>query len=47
MLVADFTWTEFAQQLAAGIRSGAVYAGLALAIATMIVGTRAHQFRAG
>ncbi|MDX6386235.1 MAG: hypothetical protein QOD85_37, partial [Gaiellaceae bacterium] len=29
-LLAAFTWTEFAQQLAAGIREGAIYAGLAL-----------------
>jgi hypothetical protein len=32
MLLATFTWTEFAQQLAAGIREGAIYAGLALAL---------------
>src|SRR6266852_148632 len=31
-MLAAFTWTEFAQQLAAGIREGAIYAGLALAI---------------
>ena len=29
MLLGAFTWTEFAQQLAAGIREGAIYAGLA------------------
>jgi branched-chain amino acid transport system permease protein len=47
MLVADFTWTEFAQQLAAGIRSGAVYAGLALAIVIIYRSTRVINFAQG
>jgi branched-chain amino acid transport system permease protein len=47
MVVADFTWTEFAQQLAAGIRSGAVYAGLALAIVIIYRTTRVINFAQG
>jgi branched-chain amino acid transport system permease protein len=47
MLVADFTWTEFAQQLAAGIRSGAIYAGLALAIVIIYRSTRVINFAQG
>ncbi len=46
-LVADFTWTEFAQQLAAGIREGAVYAGLALAIVIIYRSTRVINFAQG
>jgi branched-chain amino acid transport system permease protein len=47
MPVADFTWTEFAQQLAAGIRSGAIYAGLALAIVIIYRSTRVINFAQG
>jgi branched-chain amino acid transport system permease protein len=46
-LVADFTWTEFAQQLAAGIREGAIYAGLALAIVIIYRSTRVINFAQG
>jgi branched-chain amino acid transport system permease protein len=46
-VVADFTWTEFAQQLAAGIRSGAIYAGLALALVIIYRSTRVINFAQG
>jgi branched-chain amino acid transport system permease protein len=47
MLVAAFTWTEFAQQLAAGIREGAIYAGLALALVIIYRSTRVINFAQG
>ena len=47
MLVYAFTWTEFAQQLAAGIREGAIYAGLALAIVIIYRSTRVINFAQG
>src|SRR5436190_436037 len=47
MLIAAFTWTEFAQQLAAGIRQGAIFAGLALAIVIIYRSTRAINFAQG
>jgi branched-chain amino acid transport system permease protein len=47
MAVAAFTWTEFAQQLAAGIRSGAIYAGLALALVIIYRSTRVINFAQG
>jgi branched-chain amino acid transport system permease protein len=47
MLVCAFTWTEFAQQLAAGIREGAIYAGLALAIVIIYRSTRVINFAQG
>jgi branched-chain amino acid transport system permease protein len=47
MLTASFTWTEFAQQLAAGIREGAIYAGLALAIVIIYRSTRVINFAQG
>jgi branched-chain amino acid transport system permease protein len=46
-VVAAFTWTEFAQQLAAGIREGAVYAGLALAIVIIYRSTGVINFAQG
>jgi branched-chain amino acid transport system permease protein len=46
-IVAAFTWTEFAQQLAAGIREGAIYAGLALAIVIIYRSTRVINFAQG
>jgi branched-chain amino acid transport system permease protein len=46
-LVAAFTWTEFAQQIAAGIREGAIYAGLALAIVLIYRSTRVINFAQG
>ena len=45
--MAAFTWTEFAQQLAAGIREGAIYAGLALAIVIIYRSTRVINFAQG
>jgi branched-chain amino acid transport system permease protein len=45
--VAAFTWTEFAQQIAAGIREGAIYAGLALAIVIIYRSTRVINFAQG
>ena len=47
MLLAAFTWTEFAQQIAAGIREGAIYAGLALAIVLIYRSTRVINFAQG
>jgi branched-chain amino acid transport system permease protein len=47
MLVAAFTWTEFAQQLVAGVRQGAVFAGLALALVIIYRSTRAINFAQG
>jgi branched-chain amino acid transport system permease protein len=47
MLIAAFTWTEFAQQIAAGIREGAVYAGLALALVIIYRSTRVINFAQG
>ena len=47
MYVAAFTWTEFAQQIAAGIRQGAVFAGLALALVIVYRSTRAINFAQG
>jgi branched-chain amino acid transport system permease protein len=47
MLVAAFTWTEFAQQIAVGIREGAIYASLALAIVIIYRSTRVINFAQG
>ena len=47
MPLAAFTWTEFAQQIAAGIREGAIYAGLALAIVIIYRSTRVINFAQG
>jgi branched-chain amino acid transport system permease protein len=47
MLLAAFTWTEFAQQIAAGIREGSVYAGLALAVVIIYRSTRVINFAQG
>src|SRR2546430_3095476 len=46
-MLAAFTWTEFAQQLAAGIREGAIYASLALAIVIIYRSTRVINFAQG
>ena len=46
-LVGAFTWSEFAQQLAAGIREGAIYAGLALAVVIIYRSTRVINFAQG
>jgi branched-chain amino acid transport system permease protein len=47
MLLAAFTWTEFAQQVAAGVREGAIYAGLALALVIIYRSTRVINFAQG
>jgi branched-chain amino acid transport system permease protein len=47
VIVAAFTWTEFAQQIAAGLRQGAVFAGLALALVIIYRSTRAINFAQG
>jgi branched-chain amino acid transport system permease protein len=47
MVVGVFTWTEFAQQVASGIREGAIYAGLALALVIIYRSTRAINFAQG
>jgi branched-chain amino acid transport system permease protein len=47
MLVGVFTWTEFAQQIAAGVREGAIYAGLALALVIIYRSTRVINFAQG
>ena len=47
MYIAAFTWTEFAQQIAAGVRQGAVFAGLALALVIIYRSTRAINFAQG
>ena len=47
MPVATFTWTEFAQQLASGIREGAIYGGLALALVIIYRSTRVINFAQG
>jgi len=47
MYLAAFTWTEFAQQIAAGIREGAIYSGLALAIVIIYRSTRVINFAQG
>ena len=47
MPLATFTWTEFAQQLASGIREGAIYAGLALALVIIYRSTRVINFAQG
>jgi branched-chain amino acid transport system permease protein len=47
MPLATFTWTEFAQQLTLGIREGAIYAGLALALVIIYRSTRVINFAQG
>lgn len=47
MLLAAFTWTEFAEQVAAGLASGAVYASLALALVLIYRSTGAINFAQG
>lgn len=47
MFLAAFTWTEFAEQVAAGLASGAVYASLALALVLIYRSTGAINFAQG
>lgn len=46
-MLAVFTWTEFAEQVAAGLASGAVYASLALALVLIYRSTGAVNFAQG
>ena len=46
-MIAAFTWTEFAQQIAAGVREGAIYASVALAIVIIYRSTRVINFAQG
>jgi branched-chain amino acid transport system permease protein len=45
--VVAFTWTEFFQQIAAGVRDGGVYASLALALVIIFRSTRVINFAQG
>ena len=47
MLLGVFTWTEFAQQIVSGLRDGAIYGGLALALVIIYRSTRAINFAQG
>src|SRR5919206_339899 len=47
MVLAAFTWSEFAEQVAAGLASGAVYAALALALVLIYRTTGAINFAQG
>lgn len=47
MLLGAFTWTEFAQQIVAGLASGAVYGSLALAIVLIYRSTGVINFAQG
>jgi branched-chain amino acid transport system permease protein len=47
VIVCAFTWAEFAEQVVAGLASGAVYAGLALAIVLVFRTTGAINFAQG
>ena len=47
MIVSAFTWSEFAEQVTAGLASGAVYAGLALALVLIYRTTGAINFAQG
>src|SRR5438309_4516539 len=42
-----FTWTEFAQQVATGVRDGGIYASLALALVIIYRSTRVTNFAQG
>jgi branched-chain amino acid transport system permease protein len=46
-MLAVFTWAEFGQQVAAGVRDGAIYGGLALALVIVYRSTRAINFAQG
>jgi branched-chain amino acid transport system permease protein len=47
MFLAAFTWTEFAQQIVAGLASGAIYGSLALALVLIYRSTRVINFAQG
>jgi branched-chain amino acid transport system permease protein len=46
-VVAAFTWTEFAEQIVAGLASGAIYGSLALALVIIYRSTRVINFAQG
>ena len=46
-MLAAFTWTEFAEQIVAGIASGAIYGSLALALVIIYRSTRVINFAQG
>jgi branched-chain amino acid transport system permease protein len=46
-VILAFTWTEFFQQVAAGIRDGGIYASLALALVIIYRSTRVINFAQG
>jgi branched-chain amino acid transport system permease protein len=46
-MLAVFTWTEFAEQIVAGIASGAIYGSLALALVIIYRSTRVINFAQG
>jgi branched-chain amino acid transport system permease protein len=46
-MIFAFTWTEFAQQIAAGVRDGGIYASLALALVLIYRSTRVINFAQG
>jgi branched-chain amino acid transport system permease protein len=46
-LVGAFTWTEFAEQIVAGLASGAIYGSLALALVIIYRSTRVINFAQG
>jgi branched-chain amino acid transport system permease protein len=47
VLIAAFTWSEFAEQVVSGLADGAVYASLALALVLIYRTTRAINFAQG
>ena len=47
MPLADFTWTEFAEQIVAGLASGAIYGSLALALVIIYRSTGVVNFAQG
>jgi branched-chain amino acid transport system permease protein len=47
LTVVAFTWTEFFQQIAAGLRDGGIYASLALALVIIYRSTRVINFAQG
>jgi branched-chain amino acid transport system permease protein len=46
-MLASFTWTEFAEQIVAGLASGAIYGSLALALVIIYRSTRVINFAQG
>jgi branched-chain amino acid transport system permease protein len=46
-MIGAFTWTEFAQQIASGVRDGGIYGSLALALVLIYRSTRVINFAQG